>query len=71
MKVAKFEIKMILALVLSRFEVQLVDGSGNPRKELPLPDRNDIHQVRQSICLLSKAESTGCETRRDQWNHAS
>lgn len=49
MKVAKFEIKMILALVLSRFEVQLVDGSGNPRKELPLPDRNDIHQVRQSI----------------------
>jgi hypothetical protein len=45
MKVAKFEIKMILALVLSRYEYNLVDASGKPSKQLPQPDRNDIHQV--------------------------
>ncbi|KIM88310.1 hypothetical protein PILCRDRAFT_253602 [Piloderma croceum F 1598] len=46
MKFAKLEIKMILALVLSRYEYKLVDTSGKPPKQLPQPNRNDIHQAR-------------------------
>ena len=45
MKVAKFEIKMILALFLCRYEYELLDASGNLPKQLPQPNRNDIHQV--------------------------
>jgi hypothetical protein len=45
MKVAKFEIKMILALFLSRYDYKLVDGTGQPPKQLPQPNRNDFHQV--------------------------
>jgi cytochrome P450 len=50
MKFAKLEIKMILALILSRYEYKLVDTSGKPPKQLPQPNRNDIHQV--CICLF-------------------
>jgi len=46
MKVAKLEIKMILALVLSRYEYNLVNASGERTKTVPKPDRNDIHQSR-------------------------
>ena len=47
MKFAKFEIKLILALMLSRYDYKLVDASGKPPRHLPQPDRNDIHQVCQ------------------------
>jgi cytochrome P450 len=47
MKFAKLEIKMILALFLSRYEYDLVDGSGNFPKQSPQPDWNDLLQVRQ------------------------
>lgn len=46
MKVAKLEIKMILALFLLGYEYELVDKSGRFPKELPKPDRNDIQQAR-------------------------
>ncbi|KIM87727.1 hypothetical protein PILCRDRAFT_62967 [Piloderma croceum F 1598] len=49
MKVAKLEIKIIVALVLSRYEYKLVDASGDPSKELPKPNRNDIHQVHPTL----------------------
>jgi sterol 14-demethylase len=49
MKFAKLEIKMILALILSRYEYELVDVFGKPPKQLPQPNRNDIHQVCQSL----------------------
>src|ERR1700720_4185834 len=45
MKIAKFEIKLILALLLCRYEYKLVDASGKHPKQLPQPNRNDIHQV--------------------------
>ena len=49
MKIAKLEIKMILALFLSSYEYTLVGGSGMPLKQPLQPDRNDIHQVCQSF----------------------
>jgi hypothetical protein len=55
MKIAKLEIKMILALFLSSYEYTLVGGSGMPLKQPLQPDRNDIHQVSQSFmfnCLV-------------------
>ncbi|KIM79953.1 hypothetical protein PILCRDRAFT_822816 [Piloderma croceum F 1598] len=45
-KVAKFEIKIILALFLSCYEYELVDPSGKPLKRSPQPDRNDIQKNR-------------------------
>ena len=45
MKVAKLEIKIILAFMLTGFEFDLVDKYGKRAKELPKPDRNDIQQV--------------------------
>jgi hypothetical protein len=49
MKIAKFEIKMILALFLLRYEYELVDASGKHPKQLPQPNWNDIHQVCQPL----------------------
>jgi cytochrome P450 len=45
MKVAKLEMKMIAAMFLMRYDFELVDGSGKFPKSLPVPNRNDIHQV--------------------------
>ena len=50
MKIAKMEIKMILALMLLRYEYTLVDAAGLPTKHLPKLDRNDIHQVSFNRC---------------------
>jgi len=46
MKVAKFEIKMILAIFLSCYDYELVDACGKPSRRLPQPNQNDIHQKR-------------------------
>ena len=48
-KVAKLEIKLILAMLLMGYDYTLVDGSGNYPKTLPKPDRNDIQQVSHSV----------------------
>jgi len=45
MKVAKLEIKIVVAFMLAGFEFDLVDKFGKPLTEFPKPDRNDIHQV--------------------------
>ncbi|KIM74625.1 hypothetical protein PILCRDRAFT_828049 [Piloderma croceum F 1598] len=45
MKTAKLEIKMIVALVLCRYDYKLVDGSGKPVKP-PQVNMNDNHQRR-------------------------
>ena len=47
MKTAKLEIKMIVALVLCRYDYKLVDGSGKPVKQAPQLNRNDNQQVWQ------------------------
>jgi cytochrome P450 len=49
MKVAKLEIKLIVALFLTGYEFDMVDKFGQPPKEFPKVDRNDIHQVCLSI----------------------
>ena len=46
MKMAKLEMKLILALFLARYEFDLVDKDGKFPRPLPVPNRNDIHQVR-------------------------
>ena len=45
MKAAKLEIKLILALFLTRYEYDLVDEDGNFPDPLPVQDMNDIQQV--------------------------
>jgi len=45
-KVAKLEMKLIVALFLTRYEFDLVDENGKFPDPLPVPDRNDIHQPR-------------------------
>ncbi|PPR02168.1 hypothetical protein CVT24_011356 [Panaeolus cyanescens] len=46
MKVAKLEMKVIMAYMLAAFDYKIVDKKGSPLKTLPVPDRNDIHQAR-------------------------
>ncbi|KAF9482295.1 cytochrome P450 [Pholiota conissans] len=46
MKMAKLEIKVIVAMMLAGYEFTAVDKTGRPPKTLPQPDRNDIHQAR-------------------------
>ncbi|KAF7984627.1 hypothetical protein HWV62_12849 [Athelia sp. TMB] len=53
MKVAKFEVKMILALMLTRYEYTLVDAASAPTMQIPEPNRNDIHQARpKTDCFI-------------------
>jgi len=45
MKVAKLEIKVIVAFFLAGYEYDVVDSEGKFPGQLPIPDYNDIHQV--------------------------
>jgi len=49
MKVAKLEIKLIVAFFLTRYEFDLVDKDGKFPDPLPVPNRNDNHQVRVEL----------------------
>lgn len=46
MKVAKLELKIIVALFITGYEFDLVDGSGKAPNPFPRVNYNDIHQVR-------------------------
>lgn len=46
MKVAKSEMKLILAVFLTRYEYDLVDGDGKFPNPLPVPNRDDFYRVR-------------------------
>jgi hypothetical protein len=46
MKVAKLEIKMIVAMFVMGYEYDVVDSRGRISEKLPVPDYNDIQQVR-------------------------
>ena len=48
MKVAKLEMKLVLVMFLIRYEYGLVDGDGKFPDPLPVPNRNDFHQVSSS-----------------------
>jgi sterol 14-demethylase len=45
MRIAKLEIKLVLAVILLGYEYELVDGKGNYPKAVPKQNRNDLHQV--------------------------
>jgi len=49
MKFAKLEMKLIMAMFLMRYEFDLVDEDGKFPNPLPVPNRNDIHQVRVGL----------------------
>ena len=42
-------IKLILATFLTRYEFDLVDKDGKFPNPLPVPNRNDTHQVRVGL----------------------
>ena len=44
-KTAKLELKLILAIFLAGYEFDLVDKDGKFPDPLPVPDRNNVHQV--------------------------
>ncbi|KAJ7181463.1 cytochrome P450 [Mycena crocata] len=46
MKVAKLEMKLVLAMFLAGFEFEIVDPKGRPLEAVPQIDRNDIHMAR-------------------------
>ncbi|PPQ80150.1 hypothetical protein CVT26_011784 [Gymnopilus dilepis] len=46
MKVAKLEIKVIMAMMLAGYDFDVVDKHGRHMKNIPKPDRNDIQQAR-------------------------
>jgi len=48
-KVAKLEMKLIMAMFLMRYEFDLVDKDGKFPNPLPVPNRNDGHQVRMGL----------------------
>ena len=54
MKIAKLEIKLVLAMILLGYEYELVDGNGNYPKGVPSQNRNDTMQV--STCISSCQE---------------
>jgi hypothetical protein len=53
MRVAKLEMKLILATFLTGYEFDLVDKDGKFPDPLPVPDRNNLHQVRVGLWMRS------------------
>ena len=53
MKMAKLEMKLILAFLLMGYEFDLVDKDGKFPDPLPVPNRNDIHRVRVGLWIRS------------------
>ena len=50
-KIAKLEIKLVLAMMLLGYEYELVDGKGRYLKAIPEQDRNDLLQVSRKFYL--------------------
>lgn len=53
MKLAKLEMKSILAVLLTSFEFRLAVNGG----ELPLPDRNNLHTTRPKDPVVMSYEA--------------
>jgi cytochrome P450 len=52
MKFAKLEIKMIVAMFVVGYDCDVVDSKGRIAEKLPVPDYNDIQQVRTTLISL-------------------
>ncbi|GLB42457.1 putative cytochrome P450 [Lyophyllum shimeji] len=46
MRVAKLEMKLVIALVIAGYDFEIIDSSGKFPSALPQPDRNDYQQAR-------------------------
>jgi hypothetical protein len=56
MKVAKLEMKMIVAMFVVGYEYDVVDSKGRISKRLPVPDYNNVRRVRtftSPICAMA------------------
>ena len=71
MKVAKLELKLISAMFLMRYEYDLVDKSGKFPDPLPVPDRNNIHQVRVGLRIGCSGLAAHCVSLlgSSPWSH--
>jgi sterol 14-demethylase len=49
MRVAKLEIKIVVALFVAGYEYDLVDSTGSFPESPPIPDYNNIIQVRSTV----------------------
>jgi hypothetical protein len=52
-KIAKLEIKLVLAMMLLGYEYELVDGKGRYLKAVPEQDRNDLLQVSRKLYICA------------------
>lgn len=61
MKVAKLEIKIIVAMFVAGYEFDIVDSQGKFPKAVPNPNFNDIHQACRfiSLCVILLTLSVG------------
>jgi hypothetical protein len=53
MRVSKLQMRLILAMFLTRYEFNVVDEDGKFPTPLPVPDRNNLHQVRVGLRMRS------------------
>ena len=60
MKVAKLEMRLILAAFLVRHEFGLVDEGGKFPDPLPVPNRNDTHRVSTGLRMAVVCECSSC-----------
>ncbi len=45
MRFAKLEVKLILSLILTQYEYDVVNGAGNVVTKIPEPSRDNLYQV--------------------------
>ena len=57
MRMAKLEMKLIMAMFVMRYEFDLVDKDGKFPNPLPVPNRNDIHQVSAGVGMVVSAST--------------
>jgi hypothetical protein len=74
MKLAKLEVKMIVALFVVGYDYGVVDSKGGIFEKLPVPNYNDLLQVRTSsnpICLIAQFILMTITRLGPRTNHAS
>jgi len=69
MKIAKMEIKLILALMLLGYDYELVNESGKYPDTLPEPDRNDIIKVSSDLLFIWEPPTLMPSNRRGRWGN--
>jgi len=60
MKVARLEMKLVMALFLTRYEFNRVDKGGKFPDPLPVRNKNDVHQVRAGCWMMASWRCSSC-----------